>query len=124
MHGINQEDTYHCRSCNSIQSRGIHSQKYCLKTQREIQQAKEDLEFIRSTFVAKNNLKRTSKSTIPHSEISIKPVDNQITSTQEIQSKKVRFNPAIDKKPRAAKRRSIAPIQSWYGPTHHHQTES
>lgn len=114
------ENSFHCRGCHSIKDKNSHSQKSCIVSKRQLQQAKEDLDFERNEFISKYNLKRKSTSTLPKNEIVTTSAESQATSTP---NKKAKLDLTICDKPRTLKIKKIAPIQQWYGPSHNHQAK-
>lgn len=116
-----QAPSFHCRGCHSVHKKETHSQKECLTKKRIQKIALEDLDFERTEFIKRNNLKRTSKSsnsTLSTSETAT--VGSPKSTAENIPNKKVNFDPTICKIPRTLRRRKIAPVQQWYGTTHNY----
>lgn len=113
-------NTFHCRGCNSVVYGNSHSQKRCIDSKKQAQQAKEDLEFERNKFISKYNLKRKSTSPLPKNETIITTEDSQTKSTPD---KRVKFDLTTYERPQTLRKRKVAPVQQWYGPPHNHQAK-
>lgn len=128
---------FHCRGCNVVHKRAEHSQKTCIKKKQDEVKRKLDIEYERTAFIQKFNLaKKTLKrkaEPIDQTELFIKKYCAVWKNHQFIE-------PICDQKPqivnqssnvekipkpnqsRVAKQKKIAPIQHWYGHTHHRST--